>query len=345
MMETALFLMAGGAVLAVGILENRRRARAWQDAAAACGLQVLETSPGWRPQILAQAGPVQVRIGFSGDKGRSTRIGVEAPWPPGFRGVVLRPQEISLLEREIEIGDKPFDQEFLIQGPGLLTAALLDEETRRLLSKANTLCRPEIVSGELKAVLPEERVRDVLQLLLDIARRLARPLDVPQGLADNARQDPVPGVRLHNLLLLIRELPEETKTAETLQAARSDPSPLVRLRVAPVAARALAATGSPAAEEPLIQALGREEEDVRMAAAEALGRIGTVAAVLPLKELAERFRGETRRAARQAIAEIQSRAEGASPGQLSLTAEEAGQLSLADDPAGRLSLPPEERPA
>ena len=53
---------------------------------------------------------------------------------------------------------------------------------------------------------------------------------------------------------------------------------------------------------------------------------------------------ELRRAARQAIAEIQSRAEDASPGQLSLAGTEAGQLSLAHDPAGQLSLPPGERP-
>src|SRR6185436_5845866 len=52
------------------------------------------------------------------------------------------------------------------------------------------------------------------------------------------------------------------------------------------------------------------------------------------------------RAARQAIAEIQSRLQGASPGQLSLAGAEGGQLSLAEggelslatDPAGQFSL-------
>ena len=70
----------------------------------------------------------------------------------------------------------------------------------------------------------------------------------------------------------------------------------------------------------------------------------------PLKEAAERSWIDLglRAAARQAIAEIQSRLEGASPGQLSLTEAEAGQLSLARDEAGQLSLsqkePQEELP-
>ncbi len=77
-----------------------------------------------------------------------------------------------------------------------------------------------------------------------------------------------------------------------------------------------------------------------MAAAKALGRVGSARAVLPLKEVAERSRRdlELRPAARQAIGEIQSRLQGASPGQLSLAGAEAGQLSLAQAEAGRLSF-------
>jgi HEAT repeat protein len=117
------------------------------------------------------------------------------------------------------------------------------------------------------------------------------------------------------------------------------------------AAGALAATGAPAAEPPLIQALPREDPSLRKAVVEALGRMGTAAAVLPLQEAGELADRDLRRAARQAIDAIQSRLQGASPGQLSLARAEAGQLSLAqdggelslaDDPAGRLSLEGEE---
>jgi hypothetical protein len=83
---------------------------------------------------------------------------------------------------------------------------------------------------------------------------------------------------------------------------------------------------------------------VRVAAARALGQVGTIAAVLPLKEREAQDRA-VRAAARQAIAEIQSRARGAAPGQLSLAGGESGRLSLASGEEGRLSLTPSTRGA
>jgi HEAT repeat protein len=109
--------------------------------------------------------------------------------------------------------------------------------------------------------------------------------------------------------------------------------------LAAAAAEALGAAGSEAAEPSLIQALRSERTDVVVAAANALGRVGSAAAVLPLKEAAEDSRDPgLRRATRQAIAEIQSRLQGASPGQLSLAGAEAGRLSLAQAEAGQLSI-------
>jgi len=70
-------------------------------------------------------------------------------------------------------------------------------------------------------------------------------------------------------------------------------------------------------------------------------RAGTAAAVLPLQETAVRKGADRRlrRAVGQAVAEIQSRIEGGSPGQLSIADAESGQLSLAgQDPAGRVSI-------
>jgi hypothetical protein len=233
MMEVLAYLLFGGAVLGGSILESRRRRKRWQKVAAECGLQqVVDVSSALHPQLKAQAGPVEVRIESSGQKDRPFRVTVRPPTPPGFHNVALRPEAPFRKVREIEIGDRSFDTAFVIQGPGLLVAALLDGETRRLMSKANHL-RLEISSGELQGYLAaDEQIPAALSLLLDLGRRLGRPLDVPQRLAENARQDPVPGVRLHNLLLLVRELPDDPRTAEAIQAARSDPSPEVRLRLA-----------------------------------------------------------------------------------------------------------------
>lgn len=442
MWEAVVGILIVGGSLWLGLQGSRslrpRIPQAWQDAAASCGLQVVEASSGWTPQLKARAGAMEVWIRTSGEEGQLTRIEVLVSGPPDFHKVSLRP-ESSLWGRpieiggesfvhwvrEIEIGDESFDRKFFVGGPPRLVLALLDAATRHLLLRVRAESPLEVSFGMLRATVSEKSFHDVLVLLLNVGHRFAQ-VDVPRRLAENANRDPEPGVRLQNLLLLIREFPGEPETVETLRAACLDPSPEIRLRaakelgaegrgvllelakdmdddevsaqavsaldrelpfervtailnlalsrrrlrtvrvclealgssgdaavevlakvleqdhgeLAPVAARALGATGSPAAEPPLIQALERDQTDLRVAAAEALGRVGSAAAVLPLKEAADGFSfpGELRRATRQAIAEIQSRAEGASPGQLSLAGSEAGQLSLAHDPAGQLSL-------
>ena len=98
------------------------------------------------------------------------------------------------------------------------------------------------------------------------------------------------------------------------------------------------------AEPHLIRAVTHEDERLRIAAVKALGRLGTVRAVIVLQEAADRFGGELRRAARQAVAEIQARAKGATPGQVSLSeGQAAGAVSLAREAGGEVSLPEADR--
>jgi HEAT repeat protein len=426
MTAAVLCLLFGSAIVGYNILHSRNRMRVWQDAAVSCGLQIVQAYPGLNLQLDARAEQAEVRFEPSGgSKEQAVGITVEASGLPDFHKVKIHPETGSRAP-EIEIGDTVFDSEFIIQGPVLLVSALLDEGTRRLLSLVNARGEVALSWGKLRADMPDEGIARVLPVLLDLRKRFTTPLDIPRRLAENAREDLVPGVRLHNLLVLLRELPEHPVTAEALRTARSDRSPEVRLRVArelgaegrgillelaenlendavsaeavslldrelpferataildralslrhlqtarvcleaigrsgaaaavdvlskvlekesaelaPAAAQALGATGSPAAEPSLIVALQRDQPDLRVAAANALARVGSAEAVLPLKEMADLFLlGEIRKAARQAIAEIQSRVQGASPGQLSLAGTEAGQLSLAEAEAGQLSL-------
>jgi hypothetical protein len=118
-------------------------------------------------------------------------------------------------------------------------------------------------------------------------------------------------------------------------AAASDPE------LAVAAAHALGSATGEAAEAALVGALQSEADRVRLAAAESLGRMGSALAVAPLHACGEvhRFDATLRSAVRQAVATIQSRISGASPGQLSMAADEVGQVSLADtDARGQVSL-------
>ena len=430
MWEILRVLLSRGVIVGEGLWKGigggRKQLKIWQDFAVSCGLEVVETFAFFGVELKARTGPLEVRIETSRNERRSNQIAVVIPGSPDFSTVRLLHQS-QLPAREIEIGDQPFDDMFLIQGPVPLVLALLDAETRRLLISVNLKSPLEMSHGGLRVDLADEKIPSLLPLLLDIGQRFAQPIDIPQRLAENALRDPKAGVRLQNLLLLIREHPEDPRTAEVLRTACSDSSPEIRLRAAKEsgaegrgillevaeslsddslcaeavsalgqelpfervqaildrarqarriqtaraclevlgrngavtavsvlakvmaqekdelaadAAQALGETGNPAAEPWLIPALQREEKDLRVAAANALGRVGSAVAVLPLKELAEGFwlDHDLRRATRQAIAEIQSRLQGASPGQLSLAGAEAGQLSLAQAEAGQLSL-------
>jgi HEAT repeat protein len=241
------------------------RMRHWQDAAVSCRLQIVKASPGSNPQLIARAGQAEVRIKPSGETGRTTRITIKASGPPDFHRVRIRPQSMFQFTREIEIGDAPFDGAFAIDGPERLVAALLDEGTRRLMSRLNGEGLLDLSLSELRINLSDLQIPRVLPLLLDLHKRFAELLDVPRRLAENASQDPVPGVRLYNLFVLIHELPKDPVTAEALRKAASDPSPEVRLRVA----KALGAEGHGILRE---LAQGVEEDAVSAEAVSALDR-------------------------------------------------------------------------
>jgi HEAT repeat protein len=413
--------------------DNRRRLRLWKNAMALCKVDAVETTGfwDWRPQLTARSGSIEMRITKTG--GSAGRVAVVVEGPAGFSDLKLRRQSLKLWKREIEVGDEAFDKAFLVEGPLQLVAARLDGTLRGRLLRASADCNPlEIGDGRLRVELSEKALPRLLPALFRIGRRLAEPVDVERQIAQNACRDRHAGVRLFNLLLLIRERSGDPDTRKALRiACNADPSPQVRVRaaielgdegrdvllkiaeklpddassalavshlggklpferardilsralrkkflqtaraclevlghrraaavgvlvrvmteekgeLATAAAVALGTTGEEAAERPLLHALHSKDSDLREAAAAALGKVGTAAAVQPLKEAADRFWIDLglRAAARQAIAEIQSRLEGASPGQLSLASSESGQLSLSEAESGQLSLAQDDR--
>jgi hypothetical protein len=261
-----LFYVGLGGATWYGVKNARsRRMREWQDAAVSCGLQIVKASPGSNPQLIARAGPVEVRIKPSGEAGRLTRLTVAASGLPDFHKVRIRPQSLFQFTREIEIGDAAFDKDFAIDGPARLIAALLDKGTRRLMSRLNGEGQLDLSLSELRINLSDLQIPQVLPLLLELHKRFAEPLDVPRRLAENASHDPMPGVRLYNLLVLIHELPQDPVTAEAVRKAASDPEPEVRLGVA----KALGAEGHGILRE---LAEGVEDDIVSAEAVSALNR-------------------------------------------------------------------------
>jgi HEAT repeat protein len=262
MWGVVVFVLAGGAVILGSLLQGaqvQRCQRAWQDAAVSCGLQSVEIT-GEGEGLRARAGLLEVRIEESNGKPQSTRIVVGIPGPPDFYDVRILPKTQKPLRssREIEIGHEFFDNTFSVLGPVQLVCALLDAEMCQRLVRVNAESRLTIVDGALRAEVPEEAIPRVLPLLLDIGQRLAQPMDIPRRLAENANRDPEAKVRLRNLLLLVRELPQDPGTSEALRKACSDPSPEIRLR----AAKELGAAGREAllelAESPVDDALSAE---------------------------------------------------------------------------------------
>lgn len=93
-------------------------------------------------------------------------------------------------------------------------------------------------------------------------------------------------------------------------------------------------------EDALIAALDHGHDGVRLAAATALGDVGTARAVQALRALAQGASNHShsqRLITLKAVADIQSRLQGAAPGQVSMSAEAGGEVSLAAE-GGELSL-------
>lgn len=151
-------------------------------------------------------------------------------------------------EREIEVGDPSFDAEYFIQGQAALALAILGGETRRrvgrlLRGRVDVPGRQPVgvgawlADGVLQVEVKEsgftgsrERIPEILEGVLDVARLLVAPKDVPGRIAANLALEGEAGARLADLLTLSREFPRHPATREALLAARGDSDEEMRLR-------------------------------------------------------------------------------------------------------------------
>jgi hypothetical protein len=327
-------LWEAGAFLSVR-RDSHRRLQLWQHVAASCRLRVKEVSSASarRLKVAARAGSMAVRI--EGARGIETglEIAVAVPGPPGFSEVRLRRESWNPLPRvqEIGIGDERFDRTFYCGGPMRLVCALLDAEMRDLLVSVSSECRLELVDGELRAETSDRQLASVLPRLVALGRRLSRPMSLALRLARNARRDPAAGVRLQNLILLVRESPGDPRMVKTLRRACSDSSPKIRLWAArelgaegrevllrlaeseaddDCGAQAVSALGPELPFETtraiLVQALRGHRVQTARACLEALGRGGTAAAEPLLIQALRHETAEVRLAAANGLGRLGS---------------------------------------
>jgi HEAT repeat protein len=229
--------LAGGIATWGTIRYNRQRLQRWAKTLRSCGLQVTHISkPSSRLKVEARVGPVGVRVENARKQKqyRDTQVIVTFPGPPGFGSVRIRRELVNPLPwvRETEVGDPNFDVNFYLGGPPALVCALLDAETRELLTTLNAGCQLEIVTGEIRAQMFGSQMDILVPLLLDLCKRFSHPADVPSRLAANAQRESLADVRLQNLTVLTTDFPGHPKTLEALRAVCWDASPQIRLRAA-----------------------------------------------------------------------------------------------------------------
>lgn len=238
--------------LAAGVAAHRammaKRQVGLRKLALSAGLTKLsDLEANWiSPCVTAAAGRLSVRLQDhpGGNDGRSTTITIVDP-ENGMHGLSLTPETSStemqkklLGAREIEIGDGPFDAEFFVGGQPSKARALLDAQTRALLRSITPAAWLQLADGTLSAASLSgatyggvASLEPVLASLLEAARRMTSAADTAERLAHNALKDPVPSVRLQNVLVLLREF-WGPRTRETLGAACQDRMPEIRLRAA-----------------------------------------------------------------------------------------------------------------
>jgi hypothetical protein len=255
--------MAIGASVAYLLVSLRRQAQreAWQRTAQRVGLTDVQPGSGGlfeRASLSGDAGDLHVRLESyrRGKYERGTRL-VVSGLGHGTGGLSLRREGLATAfesfvgEREIEIGDPSFDEQFYIRGQAPTAFAVLGPEAREPLAE---LLRGRVVAGPGEPVSVDasladgrlevrvrergfssanrERMPAILERVLQVARLLVAPADVAARIAANLEHEPADGVRLRGLAALAREFPGHPATRERLRAALLDRSDEVRLRAA-----------------------------------------------------------------------------------------------------------------
>lgn len=141
--------------------------------------------------------------------------------------------------RDIEVGCPSFDANTYISSfsreSDAEVAALLDRETRELISKYVVMGGAKVADGEISHTKTNS-IDSVPQLIrghIQLAKHLGMEnFEIPARLAVNALNDSVSSVRLRNLTLLQERFPSSEEAADTSAALLNDPQTSIQLAAA-----------------------------------------------------------------------------------------------------------------
>jgi len=131
----------------------------------------------------------------------------------------------------VHIGDPELDALLQLRGDPVMASALLDHGTRRdlrLLSDVGLRAQAGALVLAVSYPVDGEELTEVVNAVLDLARRLRQPEDPVPLLTRNALEDPVSGVRSRCLELLARLYPGRDESREALRRGLEDSDHEVR---------------------------------------------------------------------------------------------------------------------
>ena len=292
-------LVFGGLISLMTLLTNHMHHKAWSKVALKLGLN-------FTPGKVLRADVMEGRLsGYSvvvhtgvadNQKTRTvnTTVLIAGGLPVGLRLRNERKVSRLLAGGDIRVGESGFDWKALIRGDEVEALAVLTargrELVRELLDDGGSIEDGRLLWSTMEVIDdPAELERRVRGLVKVVDRLSITGRDPLRRLASNARKDPVPGVRLRNLEVLL-ERAEPALAHETARACVGDDHPEVALR----AALALGGEGQPHVER-LVSQPGVPQA-LRMEALKALGAKGEAALIAMLAQV-----GVSARAAAQAL--------------------------------------------
>jgi hypothetical protein len=233
-----LSLVALGVILVLGRLAwvaSDRRVAVRRRIRAAARVLGLETANGSWASGRIDGFRVEIRPLGSGSYAELSVDSASRPGaciPPDLMLRSVTVAERLQNEEDVRTGDEPFDNVLRIEGKPDAALALLDGTTRQLIDEA-LATNLRVWDGRVCRDVDSENLVKEVRRAVELAGRLTlSPESIPHRLAQNARADPVAGVRLRNLDALLQHYPEGSCTRGTLSDLLKDAFAEVRLRAA-----------------------------------------------------------------------------------------------------------------